>query len=70
MFYLHPALFPSMSLRLFAALLRMLMKQLFRRSAGAALWLAWGVSCSRLCRPASWSPVLIRRHAYAVGKRG
>lgn len=51
MFYLHPALFPSMSLRLFAALLRMLMKQLFRRSAGAALWLAWGVSCSRLCRP-------------------
>lgn len=39
-FYLHQSLFPSLSLRLFAALLRMLKRQPFRRLAGAALWLA------------------------------
>lgn len=39
-FYLHPSLFPSLSLRLFTALLCMLMMQPFRRPAGCALWLA------------------------------
>ena len=33
-------MFPSLPLRFFAALLCMLMRQPFRRSAGAALWLA------------------------------